>query len=198
MIYGNPPADRGSFNLGPSDVVHTQYLPIGMPHSGIRIPENLEYIRPLVNRLPYSRDRYIYATVRNQYVTTGSVGNRPGWHADGFGTNDINLIWCDSNPTEFCIQEFNLSSDCDTSLREMEEQAKSENIRVYPVNTLLMLDEAVIHRVPIDVTPGFRRFVKLSVSTNKYNLVGNAHNYLFDYDWEMHPRKSTRNHPTVV
>ncbi len=80
----------------------------------------------------------------------------------------------------------------------MEDQARSENIRTYPVNTLLRLDQYVIHRVAPNAAPGYRAFVKISVSKARYNLKGNAHNYLLNYEWEMHSRDATRNHPVVM
>ena len=43
--------------------------------------------------------------------------------------------------------------------------------------------------------PCFRTFFKLSFSKDKYDLKGNSHNYLFDYNWEMRERKENRNIP---
>jgi hypothetical protein len=77
----------------------------------------------------------------------------------------------------------------------MEAQALDINIVNYPCNTLIRLDQSVIHRVAISNDGCVRAFVKISASKNKYNLAGNAHNYLFDYDWEMVQRDEKRNHP---
>jgi hypothetical protein len=100
---------------------------------------------------------YIYLTAKRLFVGPNCVGNRPGWHTDGFGTDDINYIWCDSLPTEFCVnQHFNLSDDHEASMRQMEDQAKPENIKTYPVGSLLRLDSAVVHRCARPVTEGYR------------------------------------------
>jgi hypothetical protein len=40
-----------------------------------------------------------------------------------------------------------------------------------------------------------RTFVKVSFSYDKYDLVGNSHNYLLNYAWEMKERKDDRNIP---
>ena len=50
------------------------------------------------------------------------------------------------------------------------------------------MDNKCIHRVSVDKREGFRTFIKITVSKNQFRLKGNAHNYLFDYDWEMIPR----------
>lgn len=197
--YGQEPIVVGHKFLDPKEMCFVQYLPIAMADCDrVEIPDNLSWARPLVNMVlkeGVSDESYLYLTVKHLYVTPSNMGNRPGWHSDGFGTDDINYIWCDKYPTEFCIQDFNLSEDCDLSLREMEQQAKVENVKTYGENTLLRLDKYNIHRTPV-IGEGYRTFVKISVSKDRYNLKGNAHNYLFDYDWEMVVRSETRNHPS--
>lgn len=180
--------------LEPSEMCFIQYMPIRMPRSVVRIPRSLQWIFKLLPFVEYGNDDYLYLTVKYLYVTPDNMGNRPGWHSDGFGTGDVNYLWCDSYPTEFCIQDFELSDDCVLSLAEMERQAKDENVKTFGVNTLMRVDNRHVHRVPLTTKPGFRTFVKLTVSKDRYNLKGNAHNYLFDYKWEMHDREVWRNH----
>lgn len=202
--YGQEPTIIRRINLIPSEMCFIQYLPIAMATSEglgptIEVPKNLEWVWPLVVRTVNDCNEvvgnYIYLTVKHLYVTPNNMGNRPGWHSDGFGTDDINYIWCDKYPTEFCIQDFSISEDCETSLIEMESQALESNIVTYPENTLLRLDKYNVHRTPI-VGEGYRTFVKISISKNRYNLQGNSHNYLFAYDWEMVVRSDIRNHPS--
>lgn len=197
MQYGTAPKVLGEFNLEASEMCYVQYLPIALPRSKVAIPENLRWVQPLLDAIEFSVIDHVYLTVKHIYVSGSDCGNRPGWHSDGFGTDDINYIWCDSNPTEFAIQHFDLSNDCDKSMKEMEQQFIVGSEIVYPVKTLLRLDQSVIHRTPTKCVPGYRTFVKISVSKHRYNLKGNAHNYLLDYDWDMVERKVERNHPTV-
>lgn len=85
-----------------------------------------------------------------------------------------------------------------------------------PQRSLYRLTPYVIHATPGDprsddprvasgLTPAegmipaggcMRSFVKISFSTARYNLIGNSHNELFDYDWQMYPRDLMRNDPT--
>lgn len=198
MKYGGKPMDCGLFTIQPPELMYVQYLPVKMAGSwDIRIPKNLMpfwsmVAAALLHGVP---DDYIYLTAKRMYVPAGTTGNREGWHSDGFGTNDINYLWYDSVATEFCVQPFNLSDDHALSLIEMAEQADPANIITYPHCHLLRLDSGVIHRPGISTEGGFRTFVKISVSPDKYNLEGNAHNYLFDYRWDMQPRQEYRNHP---
>jgi len=129
--YGEAPVVIGQYNLDPKEMCFVQYLPIGMSSKEklsfeVRIPNNLKWTWPIVEQIvEYFGDNYVYLTVKHLYVTSNNMGNRPGWHTDGFGTDDINYIWCDRYPTEFCVQEFKITEDCDASLKEMEAQARS-------------------------------------------------------------------------
>lgn len=174
----------------------------------LKIPKNLEPFRYLIemcicfeHNFRESTDwlwkNYLYLSVKRQWVQPGYSGNRPGWHGDGFGTDDINWIWSDSYPTQIAIQEFKDISPNDVqSMRDMEDQLDSSKIVTYPNNTLIRLDQYVIHNVPeIPAPGGFRTFFKLSISPFKYALKGNSHNYLFDYKWVMHDRDKLRNQP---
>jgi len=110
--------------------------------------------------------------------------------------DDINYIWCDSEPTVFSDCGLtDLTQDHEKSLLEMEAFVNYSCEVTYPVKSLLKLDQFVIHRSPENCKPGYRTFVKISVSTEKYNLIGNSHNYLLDYNWDMQPRNQARNHP---
>lgn len=194
--YGASPTVLARVELDPGELCFVQYLPIRMPNTEVLVPPALAWVAPLLHHICYGEDDYVYLTVKRIWASGVDSGNRPGWHSDGFGTRDINYVWYDSSPTEFAIQPFDLTSDCAISLREMEQQASLDNVVSWPCGSLLMLTEHMIHRSPTNCAPGFRTFVKISVSTDRYNLKGNAHNYMFDYDWVMVERAESRNHPS--
>ena len=198
MKYGNAPLALSVIQIEAPEMMFVQYLPIVMPNGKPALPKSLSCFFPLVKiAMSYVNPvDYLYITAKHLYVSSGCSGNREGWHSDGFGTSDVNLIWSDSSPTEFCVQPFDLSKDCDVSMQEMSAQVKSENVQTYPNNTLLKLDSSVIHRVSPIQTSGMRTFVKLSISKDKYNLKGNAHNYLLKYNWDLMNRDVKRNHTT--
>ena len=118
-----------------------------------------------------------------------------GWHCDGFMSDDINYIWCDSIPTEYIEGSFNLTQDHVKSIDEM--NVIKSKIKLCDINTLYRLDETVIHRCNENIPYAqMRCFVKVSFSKEKYNLIGNSHNYGLDYKWEMVQRGVARNHPS--
>lgn len=194
MYYGAAPVELGFVDVHAAEMCLVQYLPVFMD-GDLRIPVNLDWCRPVVKKAIYNLPDlkvYVYLTAKH-FWSNGSM-NRAGWHSDGFLSDDINFIWYDSVPTKFCVQPFDLTLDHQKSMEEMGEQADTRNIVTYPNKHLLMMDERTIHRVN-ETGSGLRTFIKVSASNNRYNLQGNAHNYLFDYSWTMHERSETRNDP---
>tara|TARA_R110000851_G_scaffold205081_1_gene357049 strand:+ start:256 stop:855 length:600 start_codon:yes stop_codon:yes gene_type:complete len=196
MKYGNPPEDLGVVLATCDEMMHYQCLPIKLINTTeYRIPKRLQWVKPMLDRIPFPENKYVYLTVRNTFITKGFSGSRPGWHSDGFLTNDISYIWSDCLPTEFAIQEFSIDENCNDSLRQFDEQYCPMNVTHYDNKSLLKLDSSVIHRPAnnFDIE-GLRAFVKISVSSDRYNLYGNSHNHLLDYKWGMIQRNEGRNH----
>lgn len=203
-MYGKKPDFLGLFNIQPKEYLYYQYLPIKLPNGKIIIEERLKPFLYLIYTCEENflidhtfsdyDNHYIYLTVKNLYQKNKCGFNREGWHSDGFLTKDINYIWSNRQPTIFNNSKFDISPCDERSIDEMFFQAKPENDFSYPINSLLKLDQYVIHRVG-DIQEGLRCFFKLSFSKDKYDLKGNSHNYLLDYNWEMRDRKLSRNIP---
>lgn len=206
MKYGNLPISLGIHEAKISEMFFYQYLPIKL--AGQIIPgyeSRLKSFDLIIGSIcchfigTYGLNKYkdsnIYITAKHLFQQPNCEFNRPGWHSDGFMTEDINYIWCNNNPTTFNNSDFNLTLDHEISIKEMDSQAfPCNNIR-YQENELLMLNQFNIHKVTAITEPCMRAFLKVSFSTEKYNLIGNSHNELLNYDWEMKPRKTERNHP---
>lgn len=198
MNYGVAPEIIGEFVAPECELTYTLYMPVSLAGGPVTVPKHLAEYEPLVwTALNHEGDRvngkYVYLTVKRLWVEPGCIGGRPGWHTDGFGTDDVNYIWCDFDPTEFCVQPFDLSDDHEVSMRQMDEQAFNQNIRTYGPLNILRLDARHVHRCPVQFTPKYRTFARVSISTDRYNMIGNAHNHDLDYNWIMHPRGSVRN-----
>lgn len=207
MRYGVEPEIVAEIDLEPSEFQYYIYLPIKMAGSyEVRIPENLKWLVPLLDEICVELDDYVYVTVKNMIHQAGCPVNRPGWHSDGFGTDDVNYIWYDGNPTEFAVGNFEkydpVPEDDKLSMDHFDRWAlflKLEDeveFKEYQPKSLIRMDQYVIHRVSEKPFTGTRCFVKISVSKNKYDLQGNSHNHLFNYDWDMKPREVTRNQPS--
>lgn len=187
------------------------------------IPPALAFLASAVEQAMYDAatttdhldDPYVYVTARRGFATPGNPLNRPGWHCDDFGGTDLNYIWSDRYPTRFLRSNIgNLAIDPDDDERSMKDMAAEAHsawvemqmqraaderravIEDGPVGHLLRLSPYVIHDTPIIPAPGgMRSFFKISVSTHRYNLLGNSHNHLLAYDWKMYDRAEVRNQP---
>lgn len=208
-MYGNKPTSLGVFAVNQPEMMFYQYLPIKLAGSTeVEMEQRLRHFDQIIGTclcdfvgtygLNRFVDSYVYITAKKMFVTPGCSFNRPGWHSDGFMTEDINYIWSDCYGTIFNTTQFALTMDDSGSLVDMENQADNENDLTYPDGTLLRLDQFNIHRVADIDQARLRTFLKVSISKDKYDLEGNAHNYLLNYDWPMRKRESKRNIPQVL
>lgn len=202
--YGDAPRHVGRFDFDLKEVMYYLYLPVRMGNAPrytgpeIRIPPNVECCRPLIAAAMEAaprRYRYAYLSARKGWATPDNPLNRPGWHCDGFGTDDMNYVWWSGPGTRFAVQPFkDISDDHVESLRQFDAQIQPEYARSYPERALYELHPKVIHATPLIDAPGcMRQFVKISFSDHCYNLENNSHNYLFDYAWPMSEREMVRN-----
>ena len=204
--YGYPPIDLGRVDLAPVEMMFWLYCPVKLSGSTeIVVPANLMQFLPLLERVKDDcrnrwRESYVYLTAKTLWVSPENPGNRPGWHSDGFMTDDINYVWSDRDGTLFWEPEKSriFTQDHTASLSEMNAAALVGPIKQYPDKHLLRLDETVIHRVADFGAPAMRSFVKISVSRHRYNLVGNSINHLLSINWDLSPRTVERNHPVAA
>jgi hypothetical protein len=209
MRYGELPKPLGIFEVECNEMMFYQYLPIKLREQAQPVYENrLKCFDKLVGAIccdyigEFGLDNYVnsyvYLTAKHLYQIPNCSFNRTGWHSDGFLTDDINYIWSDKYPTIFSRTEFELPLDDLLSMEEMEKQAMPFHNVKYGENRLLRLNQYNIHKVASVTEVGMRTFLKLSFSKDKYDLIGNSHNYLIDYNWEMKNRKEHRNIPQSI
>jgi hypothetical protein len=196
--YGCAPIRLGRFNFNLPEVMYYLYLPVRIDDSRIALPPNVEVCRPIIEEALANaprRYRYVYLSARKGWASPDNPLNRPGWHCDGFGTNDMNYVWWAGPGTRFAVQEFHdISEDHIVSQRQFEQQVESQWDAAWPERNLYALDPYVVHATPLIDAPGcMRQFVKISLSDRRYNLENNSHNYLLNYDWPLHSRDVIRN-----
>jgi hypothetical protein len=201
IVYGKLPIYLGQFEFDLPEMMYYLYLPVVMDHKYDRIllPPNLgitgKMIEAAIQHTP--RDyRYVYLSARKGWATADNPLNRPGWHCDGFGTEDLNYVWWTGAGTRFAIQTFySITEDHNRSLKQFDEQVMLDSVVTYPEKGLYQIDPSVVHSTPIITKEGMRQYVKISFSDQKYNLENNSHNYLFNYSWPLHSRETLRNDP---
>lgn len=210
-IYGAAPVDLGRVDISPSEMMFWLYCPIKLPSQHHEtLPPNLKQFSPLVEEVFHDvvrdndganlwREGYVYITAKTLWCTPENPGNRPGWHSDGFLTDDLNYIWADANPTVFweSHERVSFTADHNESLVEMEAACEHDTFahRRYPLEHLLRLDQSVMHKVDTNIPAGVRTFVKISVSKHRYDLKGNSINHALAPDWAYQDRAAERNHP---
>ena len=205
-IYGTQPENLGLVEIDPTEMMFWMYCPIKTPGMlDTVIPANLMQFLPLVEKVQIDRanewqDDYIYITAKTLYVKPETPGNRPGWHSDGFMTDDLNYIWSDKNPTVFFCDDklHSFSADHVHSLDEMNQLCEpdtSKHFR-YANKHLMKLDQRVLHKVDTNIQPGIRTFVKISVSKDVYALKGNSVNHALPITETYQERGADRNCPT--
>ena len=166
------------------------------------LPKNLQYCEPLIKaaiadyRDPY---RYVYLSIDSRFCPQDSYHKRPGWHVDGFKTTDENYCWVNLMPTEYLdlkidFRPMNMSHEKSMEMFSDMATHNFNEIKEIAEEVLYKMD-GCIHRTPLIRKSCHRTFIKISFSNYKYNLKGNAINYLLDYNWEYFDRKSTRNCP---
>lgn len=142
-----------------------------------------------------------YLTIKHEFVNPGSIGNRPGWHIDGFLSDQYNFIWCDALPTEICQNNFELTLDHKISLQEMLIQSAGNNAFHLGLssNVLYELNQHCVHRPTVNKTSKaiLRTFIKVTFSKEDFNCIGNAWNYKLPHIKPHVSRSENRNHAVL-
>lgn len=206
MSYGKLPHFLGVHAVDCREFMFYQYLPVKMARdTTVKMEPRLQRFEAILGTIccDYVGFRgldafvasYVYVTAKRMFNDVGCAMNRPGYHSDGFLTDDINYIWSDCLPTVFNSTAFHLTLDDEVSMDEMIAQANPQKCMQHESGSLLRLDQYSIHRVARVHAPMMRTFLKVSFSLDRYDLIGNSHNHLLNYNWPMRPRALGRNIP---
>ncbi len=201
--YGAAPEQLSFYDFTLPEVMYYLYLPVRMPCTFTRLPMNVEGCRSMIMEATKhamhagKAFEYIYLSARKGWASPDNPLNRPGWHCDGFGSDDMNYVWWKGPGTRFAIQDFgDISEDHFVSARQFEERIDVNRVLTPQTGHLYAINPFVVHATPLIEPPGcMRQFIKISLSNERYNMADNSHNYLFQYDWQMHDRAIIRNDP---
>lgn len=191
--------------LEPKEVAYCLYMPVSIPGRGFETLEyrrDLNFVKPMLHEIQALepkrvQDEYVYLTVKRMIVGPTVTPNRPGWHADGFGSDDLNFIWYDSVPTLLSIRPFCVSNDHLKSLEQFDTQAEHtpEHICNIPPGHIIRLTPNIVHRVNLATEECMRTFVKVTVSKNQFNLTDNS-THPNVARWPTFDRAAVRNDPS--
>jgi len=185
-------------------------MPIKFPDlAEYRLPRALAQFAPTIQRIidfehkvnGLHGEYYAYLTIDQRPVVPGSLHREAPCHVDGFQgarwhprcrTNHTYTV-SDVLPTAYYVQPFELSHLDETKhdfFWEMNAQVADtrEAFRWQPAPAeLTLMDCYCVHRGVEAREPTFRTWLRLSFEERRrvFDRLGNAHNPLFDYAWEM-------------
>lgn len=204
--YDQPPVSLGEFRPEVSEMMLYQYLPVKMAGIGETIkmypclhPFKELLAEAMIDFLESTNkklcDHYIYITAKRMFVAPGQNVNRLGWHSDGFMTQDVSYVWCDSIPTLWTDSFPDPPVDDTAALAYFNSTLHTDRIYQTEAFHLYRMDQFVVHACDVATETTLRTFVKINFSKDRYDLKGNSHNYMINYNWPMKERKTERNHP---
>lgn len=191
-------------------VPRTLDMPIKFPGSEFRIPRIFEQFLPVIERVaafeaainPCYDEYYCYLTVDQAPVQKGKLQREAPCHVDGFQGAlwkpkvkiNHSYVVSDCIPTTYYPQPFDFSELDEATHNyfwEMNrEVARTNSVHAwqpqpYEIN---MIDAYTVHRGSPASEDMIRTWIRLSFEVRIFNRLGNAHNPLFKYAWEMQPR----------
>jgi hypothetical protein len=185
-------------------------MPIKFPGlAEYRLPKALAQFAPTIQRIidfehkvnPLHGEYYAYLTIDQRPVQPHTLHREAPCHVDGFQgarwqpkcrTNHTYTV-SDVLPTAYYPQPFDFSGLDETKhdfFWEMNAQVAdtNERFRWQPAPAeLTLMDCYCVHRGVEAEAPTFRTWLRLSFEERRrvFDRLGNAHNPLFDYAWEM-------------
>lgn len=204
-----PEAERAA--LVRPGMPRTLDMPIKFPGSDFRLPAELAQLRWLVQRVadlelavnPRRYDEfYCYLTVDQGPVRGGVLQREAPCHVDGFqGARwqpkvRINHTYTvtDCLPTAYYVQPFEftgLDEARHNFFFEMNNQvARTQSAHAWYAAPweLTLMDAYTVHRGAAAEVDTYRTWCRLSFEVRMFDRLGNAHNPMFRYDWDMVPR----------
>jgi hypothetical protein len=196
--------DREAFS---KPVVSVLNMPIKMPGTDYRVPEELGQFREMLQKIidheaeanPHLDEFYAYLTVDNSPVKKGNTHRRGGIHIDGVqGARypvklppEHTYSASDKVGTVFYNQPFDLRK-LDPNRHhvhaELERQAKPESRIATEDYGLYFWDSYSAHEAAVSDIDANRTFVRVEFSKKIYDGVGDTQSPMFDYHWPRIPR----------
>ncbi len=184
-------------------------MPIKFPHSDeFRCPKELEQFEDVIKQIaayekamnPKIDDYYCYITVDQHVVKKGDTTRRGGIHVDGFqGARikeplpiDHSYLVYTTAPTVFYNQPFKVAShwnrSCHNYFDGFEAQKDTKNAVTYDPLDILLINAYCLHEAPMVERDMYRTFFRMTYTVREFDRTGNAHNPMFDYQFDMQCR----------
>lgn len=189
-------------------VARTLDMPIKFPRSNFRVPKSLEQFKDLIQIVANYEAKinqecfdeyYCYITIDQGWVKPNTLQREAPCHVDGFqgarwpDKKKINHTYVigDTLPTAYYIQPFDLRALDEAKHNFFWEMnnivAKTKSVHEWSPKEgeINLIDAYTVHRGTEAEELTFRTWVRLSFEERIFDRLGNAHNPLFNYNWNM-------------
>lgn len=182
-------------------------MPIRFPGTNYRVPRELAGFIGDIDRIADydsllmrgDTSRYCYLTVDFGTVPAGKTPRNGGCHVDGFQGEriqpkvpiDHTYIAVSAVPTVFYKQTWDvggLDPKHDNFFHAFDQQANPSAERMIDPNAIYLMDAYSVHKCSVPTEATFRIFLRMAYSVRQFDRLGNTHNPMFDYQWNMVPR----------
>jgi len=175
----------------PSEEQKVLRVLVDAPHTGLRLPTELEWTRPLIAKATQFQARkvgvrhpFTYVTVRHGVVDSTTDD---AWHVDGFSTKITHLPEANyitvfgGEATEWVDQTFDFPSDFDPLSHNVhlfiQRRVRLGFVRQLEAGQMYFMDPYVAHRRP-PAARGHRTFIRISFTPIEIPDVNNTPNPL--------------------
>lgn len=142
---------------------------------------------------------YAYITIDQGIVEGGRTQRTSGCHCDGFQGARIypklpisrTYSAYDHTPTIFYGQAFqtdHLDEAKHDFFSSFDEQADETQQMFFPDYSIILSGAYTVHRSKIAAATGYRTFFRLHYDMSRFDQLGNTHNPMFEYKWNMMTR----------
>jgi hypothetical protein len=172
--------------------------------SEYRIPEEWSALLPMLRDViatehthnPNVLDYHTYITVDSKMVEPDEQQRHGGLHVDGFQGERIdpktkitrNYVVTTNGGTRFYLQSFIVVDEKKYNVFQgFDLQAK--DYMVAKENIVYFMDAYTVHESGIASRKDIRSFLRVTFDLKKFDRLGNTHNLMLDYNWDMEERK---------
>jgi len=200
-------------DVSPLQQFYTRCLDMPIRLSGEReyfLPDEWVGLAPLIEDIlgveeqhnPNWVDYNTYITVDSSYVEAAKQQRHGGLHVDGFQGSRIeekvkvtrNYVMTTNGGTRFFPQTFVVADETKFNVFQgFDIQAKE--FVIAEENLVYFMDAYTVHESGFAERDGLRTFLRVTFDLKKFDRLGNTHNNMLNYEWEMFDRKV---HNTVI
>lgn len=142
-------------------------------------------------------ERYCYITLDQKWVEKDKTQRTPGWHIDGMQGDevrvkvpgDITFLWCNTLPTKFANQSFeisNLDPSTQNVFKHLSAQVRESSVMSAQENKIYLVGPYHVHEASEAKEKVFRSFLRLSYTNTPITSTKMTLNPEIKYNYEYH------------